>query len=580
MAKYKTTWKPSTALKAVEEGQRFQLEFGNSDSWLDYANWYRGNFGDEDYFYNLYYIFVRSILPSIYYRDPHINVIPLRTFGPDPDPTRQIGSLVLQSVDNILLRRMNLKATIRDIIFDTLQASRGAVKIGYAATKEEGEYNTELKNKMPWVARVSPNQFIVPFGARRLKQIPWVCNILLRYTTDVQQSTLYKGAKEIEGSHINLLQKWLDSNKLKEFSEDAELCELHEFYDMRTREIMTYLPTGNIEQSEQIDEKWLREPTPDNLMKVLGGELPFEDLCFNEDPDFFWGPSDFRQLEPIQTEVNETREQCRQHRQISLLRFMYQSEMIEKDELEKFMNADQPGIGIKVKGDPARAIAMVTAHMPPDLPAWSMANREDAREITGVGKQQAGITQGGRKTAREVMTAQMGFDTRVGERRDAVADFIQRVMQKVNKVIGYHWEVEDVVPVVGVDGALYWVEFNNKIMKGDFGVQIDADELSPMTLMQRRQDIMQLAQNLSGAGVPMDYLLRKLLSLYDDVDLQSILPPGNNGQVMPAGAFQAQQAAMPQDQRAAGAALSLNRLSNASPQLPMMGQEQAFSEGM
>lgn len=589
MPKFNTKWLPSTALAAVKEGQRFQREFGNSDSWTDYANQYRGNFGENEYFYNLYYIFVRSILPNIYYRDPHVNVMPLKTFGPDPDTSRQIGAMVLQSVDNILLRKMNLKATIRDIIFDTLCASRGLAKIGYSSeysgssvngeSKNPNEFNKNMKNKMPWVSRVAPHTFITPFGGRRLKVLPWVCHMLLRYTVDAQNSQYYNNAKEIEGSHINLLQKWLDENRLRDMSEQSELTELHEFYDMRTGEMMTYLPTGNNETEPKADEKWLRDPSSDNLMRILGSELPFEDMCFNEDSEFFWGPSDFRQLEPIQNEVNVTREQSRRHRQISLLRFMVQKGLIDKDELAKFLSAESPGVAIEVNGNPATAITTMTPHMSPDLQMWATMNREDAREITGVGKQQAGTTQGGRKTAREIMTAQMGFDTRVGERRDAVAEFIQRSIGKVNKIIANNWTIEDVVPVVGVDGALYWIEFNNKVLNGDFGVQIDADELSPMTLMQRRQDIMQLAQNLGGAGVPIDYLLRKLTSLYDDMDLQSILPPGNNGQIMPAGQFMMQQTQMPQSQRAGGAANAMNRLTNASPALPMM-QPQSMMEGM
>lgn len=579
-------WTPSKCLEAVLEGQRFQRNFGNADFWSVYNGYYRGTFGDLDYFYNLYFIFIRSIMPTIYYKDPHLNVVPMKTFGPDPDPVRQVGALVLQSIDNILLKKMGVKQTIRDIAYDTLCTSRGIAKVGYAsefgpqqATPEptgkepRTEFSQHIKNKMPWVSRCAPQQFIVPYGTRRMHSAPWVCHIPLRYTEDVRNSKYYKNVKDLSGSHINLLQKWLDQYNLETWSDYSEFTEIHEFLDQRKGELMAYIPDWGGEP--RLEEKWVREPSRDNLMvKMLEGEIPYEDLCFNDDPDFFYGPSDFRQLEPLQIEVNETMEQARQHRQISLLKFLIQKGLIEPGELAKFMDAEHPGIGIEVNGNPATAVFQLQSHIPPDFPAWEDNNREKAREITGVGKQQAGIMQGGRKTAREVMTAQAGFDTRVGEKRDAIAEFVQRVMGKVNKVIANAWTVADVVPVVGVDGALYWVEFNQEVLKGDFSTRIDADELSPTSLQQRRADILQMAQTIGGAGLPVDFLLRKLLSLYDDLDIQSILPPGNNGQVMPAGRFQAEQVQMSPEQRMMGAGGAFERLTNASPRAgatPQMG---------
>lgn len=581
-------WTPSKCLEAVLEGQRFQRDFGNSDFWSVYNDYYRGNFGGLDYFYNLYFIFVRSIMPTIYYKDPHVNIVPMRTFGPDPNPTRQIGALVLQSIDNILLRRMGVKQTIRDIAYDTLCTSRGIAKVGYSteygpqqAAPEPNEktvrteFGANVKNKMPWLSRCAPQQFIVPYGTRRMQTAPWLCNVSLRYTEDVKNSKYYKNVKDLSGTHINLLQKWVDQYRLEyNLSEYAEFTEIHEMIDLRKLELMTYLPDLGTEPG--MEEKWIREPSTDNIMtKMLGGETPYEDLCFNDDPDFFYGPADFRQLEPLQDEVNETLGQAREHRQISLLRFMFQKGLINPGELAKFMDAQHPGIGIEVNGNPATTIFQLQSHIPPDFPAWEENNREKAREITGVGKQQAGIMQGGRKTAREVMVAQAGFDTRVGEKRDAVAEFIQRVVGKVNKIIANAWTVEDTVPVVGVDGALYWVEFNQEILRGDYSTRIDADELSPTSLQQRRSDVLQMAQTLGGAGVPIDFLLRKLLSLYDDLDIQSILPPGNNGQVLPAGQFVSQQMQLSPEQRAAGAGGAMERMVNASPRVgeatPQMG---------
>ena len=578
---------PNFWLERARESQRFMREFGGSDDWMLYRNYYRGNFGSE-YFYNLFYIYIRSIMPSVYYRNPTVINTPMRQFGPDPDPVRIIGARVFDSIDAFLMKRMNFKDVIRDVIFDAICSSQGVVKIGYSSEygdlgkatdqmlgsdKSFVEHNTDVRNGMPWIARTEPETFCVPFGTRRKRQTPWIIHMILRATEDVRNSPYYKGTKDLAGTHLNLMQEYFQQNQLVNFAENSDWTELHEVYDKRHGTIGTYIPTLPSADGDK-DPLWVRDFSADNIMTTLDDD-PFENLCFNEDPMFFWGASDFRQLKPVQDEINEVKHQTRAHRRIALLRILYNVGMIDPAEVAKFLDADKPGIGIPVKGDPNGAFAMLTPYIPPDLMSWAREVQEDGRVLTGVGKQQSGVAQGGRKTATEIQTAQMGYDLRVGERRDQVADFISRVMTKVNKIVAKYWSAADALPVVGLDGAVYWVEFNRNVLQGQYTTRVDADELSPTSMALRRQEIMQVMQTL-GPNANSDFLFRQLLGLYDWADIPSILPQGGNGQQMPMDAFMSQQTQMSPEARQNGMANAMQALQGAPQNAAVGGSEGEF----
>lgn len=528
------------------ECQEFQKLCGSQD-WSVYRDYYRGNFdgsqlADEDveYFHNLFYVHYHTQVPAWYYRDPRIIVTPEKSFSNYPDPERLIRARVLESVDNLLIRAMGFKQLVEDCGFDAIFCGRGPSKFGYgsmfkqlgdrgestSSNKEKTEYNTRAKNDLPWAARTGPDELLVPFGTRYLWDCPYLIHIVLRRTTDVANSPYYTGVKNLKGTHVSILQEKLQELQRSKL-QDCEFTEIHEVHNFRTGEIGAYIPSSG---KDWPNTEWIRVPKPSRMMEILGG-LPFDDICFNHDPDYYWVTSDSVQIEPHQLELNETMKQGVMHRRLTLLKFLVNEGMIDKSELDKLLSS-RAGAAVQVKGSPKDAVVTLTPHIPQDLPLWGNTTQDNFRHVMGTSKPGSGTEASGRKTATEIQAMVSGQDSRTSKRRDKVAEFLERSMEKVNKLVKALWTLEEIVPVVGLEGAIHWVKFKNSDLSGDYRVKIDVDSMSPVTLAGRRQEIMNMLGALGrDPGVNKSHLMSLLLSQYDWADLPDILPQAGQAPV-------------------------------------------------
>ncbi|GAG25882.1 unnamed protein product, partial [marine sediment metagenome] len=254
----------------------------------------------------------------------------------------------------------------------------------------------------------------------------------------------------------------------REISQHIDLTEIHEIRDLQNGKVIAVLSKkgGQIIRDEV------------DILQIEGA--PFVSAYFNGDPDLFWGPSDCRILEPIQLELNEANTQAMYHRRITLLKFFYNLNLVDPDQVDAML-AGEVGPGIGVDGDPASAVSIMQPHIPPDLLEWFNSKRADAREILGMGRQELGEVSQGRTTKGEAEIAHFGSALRMDEKRDSIADALGEIMRKVNQVIFKFWSVEQVIPVVGYDGARYWVKYNNEMLRGEYNLQIDVESMTPLT---------------------------------------------------------------------------------------------------
>lgn len=572
---------PANWQERVFEGQRYQQDICRGAEWPRFRDFYRGDFGDDLYFYNLYYTLIHTLRPSIYFRDPHVTVTPWKRFSPDPDPMRNITARVLESMDNLLLRQLRVKDLVRQLIFDAFLCGRAIVKYGFSSefyTPKPGtdenpqlsknerlrtEFSETVQNGMPWVKRVGPEFFIVPYGTTQLKTSPWAAHLILRPTEDVRNSVYYNTKDlEINSTHLALLQDYV--SEYRNVVSGEEWTELHEIHDQRTGEVSVYIPGYG--QGEGLD-RWVRKPEKDVIADLLG-QLPFDTLSFTEDPDYFWGTSDAIQIEPQQREINITREQTIRHREIALLKLLVKKGALEKEELAKLISGDV-GPCIEVNGDVREAVTSLQPHIPPDLGNWPEFIRGDSREVVGVSRQHAGGVMPGRRTKFEMEMVEEGFGVRIGEKRDLVASLIERMMISINKITSHFWDAEEIVPVVGLDAAIYWIRYKNSDIKGEFEVRVDAESLSAASTMQRRQEALQLIANLGQhPNVNVDQLMSELLSTYDWLELSNILPQAT-GQPQSIQQFLQQQQGLGQETRVGGLQAAAQMLGTQAP--PQLG---------
>jgi len=538
-----------TWMEKIEQGVRYKENFGSAKSWSTYRNYGRGIFPgfsnntDGILPYNLVHAMQRGMTPNIYFRNPYISISPRMKPGLD------IQSKVVEAVDNWLLDELNFKATFKTMVQDAYYTNRAFAKIGYDGIwaenkgspeekiaeelgiplsqmskkgKSRVEYNINVKPGSPWVERIMPEMIIVPFGVRTLDNCPWIDHVVLRELSDVKADRKYKNTDDLEGTHLEILNKDASrSNFYKELSQNVDIVEIHEIRDMRTRQIMAFVP-GH--------DKWLRPPS-DDVLQIEG--LPYVDFTFNEDGEFYWGPSDVQIIEPQQLEVNEARTQAMLHRRISLVKFLVEENGMDPKEVEKML-ADSVGPVAFTKGKPANIVSMLQPHIPPDLIQWTEVIRSDVRELLGTGRQQLGEAPPGRRTAEEMRQVQAAHDLRMDERRDIVADALVKTVRKVNQIMFERWTTDKVAQVVGYDGAKYWVSYKGSENKAEYNLKVDVDSMTPKTKNVKKRELVELIQAVGkNPRANVDYLMKLLLREYEWVDAMQVLPDAPETQANP-----------------------------------------------
>jgi len=555
----------------IIQAERYKEEFGDSQAWARYRNYYRGIFpamgtlsdGKEmrTLPYNMTFSMARTTVPKVYLRDPYISVSPRHAFL-GQDVGRDTQSKVVESTANYLVQEIGIKKQMRSGALDGFLCNRMFWIIGYDSQygyqptttlstgldEETGqedkrgkqiEHNVNVKPGMPWALRADPDMMLVPFGVKTLDECDWIDHLVLRPTEDVKRSPIYKNVKNLEGTHLDRI--LLNSNKMemvREMTKHVDMCELHEIRDIRNKKIIVML-TG------QDKGRLIRED--DDPLQIDGP--PIVSAYFNEDPDWFWGPPDARIMEPQQLEVNETNTQAMYHRRVNLTKFFYDLNKIAPDMVDKMLSG-QVGPGIAVDGNVRDAVAFITAHMPPDLPQWVFQQEAAIRTLLGMGRQQAGAESSGRRTATESQIIQAGFESRMDEKRDAMATALREIMRKVLQLVFKFWKQDRVIQVVGLDGARYWVRYNNEMIRGEYDLKVDVESMSPITKQGKRKDLVALVQALANnPRANLDYLLRELVREFEWVDAMKVLPEAPEtagGQAMSVPEFTSQQQGLAQ----------------------------------
>jgi hypothetical protein len=526
--------------KAIDLGIEYRKKYGYSDSWQTYKNYYRGEFptatGTKLLPYNITYSMARTLIPNLYFRNPYVTLSPRFKMG--TQLRMDVHAKIVEAVDNWLLQEMSVKREMKTGALDSFFCNRAIWKIGYDSqfgfvpSKTEGklgmsdttftsfdkkgnlnEYNINVKPGMPWVLRINPEDFIVPFGVRTLDESPWAAHRVIRPLEDVKGDSKYKNTKELTGTHLEKIYK--DTKRADFYKQMEKICDWVEIWEVRDRkkkEIFAFVPGY---------PEYLREPEED-LLQIEG--LPFVDLCLNEDTDYYWGSSDCKIFEPQQLECNEARTQAMLHRRIALVKFLVDKNVMSQDEIDKMLS-ENVGPAVRVNGPPATAVTMITPHIPPDLVQWVDKIRDDVRELVGFSRQDSGELPSGRRTKYEVGVAQMGKEIRIDERRDMMAESLTDIIRKVNQVIFDRWDSQHVIQVVGYDGARYWVQYTKDAIVGEYNIKVDVESMTPMTKSMKRQELVQLIGSLAKyPRANLDYLMKMLVREFDYLDALQVLP--------------------------------------------------------
>lgn len=558
---------------AIKLGLRYRRVFGRSQDWKRYKQYYRGFFGQNQVPVNIIFATLRSMIPQVYFRNPKVYITPDR-------PGYFPHSRILERLDNWLIRELNIKNTMKTECLDTGLCGRGMGILGYdsefgfnpafaspevlgdvtttsfsADSGERIEYNYNCKPGMPWYQRCNPTDFVVPWGCNNFQEAPWFAFRKMRTLRDIKEDPKYSNTKNLKAYFRSSMDN-SDSSDVRMKEEDAELewVELWQVHDQRS---------GNVFALTLDCPEFLRNEH--DYLQIEG--LPARTFGFNEDPDYFWWMSDCRLIEQQQLELNDVRTMAKYHRRVSLLKVLYDKNLMKKEELEKLLDGDVKtavGIDAGAMGDIRKAVQLFQSHVPPDLSIAAKEIREDLREIVGFSRNQMGSFEepSGRRTAHEAEIVRAAAMIRIDERRDIMADHLTEIVRGINQIVFENWNTQHVIDVLGTDGARYWVRFTGKEIKGEFTYKINPEEAIFSSRQTQRADaleFMNLAKVLP--GIDIQYLTEAYASTFDWLDPKLLFP--NSAQ----GAGRSPEKAMPFNQF-----MRMNQQSGAQAPFPGLAQ--------
>lgn len=514
----------------VKKGIKYQEDFGLSKNWNRYHDYYWGKYRSDIYYVNKYFSQLRSLVPRLYFRNPRVIVHPVR-------PEYEILAMVVQAIDNWLIRELNLKSVVKSIIQDAFFCNKGFVKIGYdrefgqipftaksPPTGEIIEYNVGVKSGMPWALRTNPRDFIVSWGVNLLNDTPWVAHRIVRLLEDVKKDPTYEHTKDLKGGYIRELRNAKESNidisgqtvtsieeSLKQSGEE-QWVEIWEIRDVKHKQILAL----NLNH-----DKFLRKPQFDTL-QIEGA--PFIDLTFNPDNDVFWGPSDASLLEGLQLELNEIKTQASQHRKVNLLKFLFDENKLHQEEFEALMDGEV-GTALGIPDLTRESIVPLQPGEPIGLRQDAIETGADIRETMGFSRTEEGEYAGPpRRTKAEIQAVQGAHWIRVDERRDILADFLLKIVSKINQVIFQNWTVTRVIPVVGIDNAVHWVQYTGPQLRGEYDLEVNMDTGRPVTTEVKRAEAEKLREMfINDPNINLRELDRSVLKLYEWIDVERVL---------------------------------------------------------
>ena len=516
---------PDEWANEIDSGLDYRRQFGIENVWGElesmYYNVHPSMANDGP---NIIMSTMDSLLSTLTVPNPAIIVKAEHPDAVDKAP-------IVEVIDNVLLRELDIRAEVHtstlhaglfgvgfikigfdsEYGFDPKFDVGGVLNLGFTLTQFGGstrrlESDSTVVPGMPWVTAVDPRDIVVPWGTLRLSNCPWIVHRFIRQIDDLNADPKYSNTsnlvptlsmEDFVRSYKSTVRLWRPSsatdrghsvNKFgrprrftdtRRGSREIEYVELYEIHDRRTGRIMVIAP--------QYD-KFLRN---DFSALQIDNVLPFVSISFTPQTRSLWTTSDAYYLQAIQMEISDLAVQRTKIRRLAVLKFLYDEDVIEEDELAKLLSPDV-GAAAKIKsgGDLSKAIQPIQTRPDQALIQEEEHLRRNGREQIGFSRNQLGEFSGGRKTATEAGIVKDASDLRMSRRGLAVKELYQKTISIVNGIIFKHWTSPRYVEVIGKQHATTWKRIRGTSLKARYSYDVNFTD--DAALRARRIEALQL----------------------------------------------------------------------------------------
>jgi len=498
------------------------------DDWQRYCDMYRGRhyskkvLGDQ-LIINLVFSTINTIAPSVAVNNPKF-VVNARKAEAAPQ------AIITEEVLNYLWRTYKYQPEFRLAVNDWLVVGHGWIKTGYKFVKppeekkadpdgtiapasapksnfsgadevgiddrEDVDGNVESEmyvyDDRPFIERMSPFDMFVDPDARHPKEMCWIAQRVWRPVQNVRVDSRYSPAarQKVNGSSQS---RWMagdgDSDARVEQPDSGrrQYCEVVEFYDITRGTVSTFaLDADDMGGSGG----FLIKPKP---MPYAQGH-PFTMLRGYEVIDSFYTLGDVAQIESLQLELNETRNQMMNHRKRFQRKWLYERDAFDRQGvLALESDIDNTMIPVTSDGNPASVIAPLPAVITPtDFYDQSSMITNDIDRVSGVSDYQRGAAQTSvKRTATEAAMIQDAANSRAQDRLAKIEGVLAEIGERIIGLMQQFMTGEQVARVVTMPGRV-WVPYDKDYISGEFDYEVAAGSTEPQNETFRRQSALQL----------------------------------------------------------------------------------------
>jgi len=560
----------------LKKAKDWRKKTSRENDWSRFKKYYEHQYENTlDPHFNLIYMMGSVLMPSLVFQNPGILNTARR-------PEFQIWAQYFDGIDNWLVDEMELTESLDHIVLSCFLQNTALLEFGYDFPTEEVKLletmtfpkkpgiDRSRKYNQPWIEAVDAENFVLAKGTKTMRKCPWYARFFFIPSHRLKK---IKGVKNVEVTHIPEEIAHQDGNDyLRDQEGHTGVWVIHDAESGKWGWLST---TG----------KWILSMREDPL-QVDG--LPAELVSFNKGLRSAWGTPDVAYIESQHVEGDESRRDGRLQRREALVKGFYDSEIFEEDDIRKFLTSDAMGM-VPVDVPPDKSIQevlhLVQPHVQMELFEYDKQRLNDAQLIVGHGPNQLGTFAPGRRTAKETGIVEEQSFLRLGARRAKIAKAVGNVFGRINQLIMREWQAPHVAKVVGVEGAVHWVQATPaefKDLSAQLVTKVNVESLAPTSRERRKQEMVEVlgtVAKLAGAmqgQINLLPVIQSFLSQFDWVDLMGVLPHMQQSQPESLGQFQQgqQQAQQNPEQLAGQLQQNLGGVNNLIGRLPAASQQE------
>lgn len=537
----------------IDNGLKFREMFGREDSWKKLEDDYLNDIASDTALgANIVFSMGDTLLSSLNVPNPEIVVTPEHPAGVDRAP-------IVESWDNYLIRKLKLKYEATRSTLHAYLFGRAIWKIGYdsefgydlffdtgTATMPSGMTLTQFNKKgnriefgrsnpgMPWCMAVNPHDIVVPWGTTSIDTAPWVAHRSIRLNTAIKSDPKYVNKSRLEPQYS--MESYVDTffnvgAAKKKFRDQKNSASYRENTRVLYNEIWEICDRSDntIKVICYDYDRFLRNSI--DPIQVIAG-TPYVSDTFVIHPRWFWSTPLAHYLGRLQKKEFDIELQAEKQRRINNLKFLIAKGVFRsRDELNRFISADVGAVEEADTTDLTGKVQTFPQGTFMEFELQSRANRQDAREVVGLSRNQMGeFDVSSRRTARETGVVQMGAERRETLRQNVVSTLYCEAMSKMNQIT-FAFTKRPMYAMVDRE----FLRFTADEIAGDYLYDLSLANKRQLSRAQRKVEaVMTAIQFMQLPGADINAIYDYMLDAANDPSFERLIPrPQQQGGARP-----------------------------------------------